>query len=74
MNFSQTDIERIVKENCGDPPEPLRLQQMLKNHKWHLDHIKTNPLRRTSEELASDISSMTRLIDYEQELINKIQQ
>lgn len=70
MNFSQPDIERIVKDNCGNPPDPKRLQKTLDIHKWHLDHIKTNPLRRTSEELASDISSMTRLIDYEQELLS----
>ena len=49
MNLSDTDIRNVVADNCGTPPDPEKVKLMLEVHRWHLNYIRTYPLKLTTK-------------------------
>lgn len=72
MNLSDTDIRNVVADNCGTPADPEKVKLLLEVHRWHLNHSRTNPLMLPTNKHQQIISSMERLINFEENLLKNM--
>ena len=71
MNFSDEQIQKIITDNCGNPPELKLIEKQINLNQSRLDFYTKQPFRK-GQELIDELNSYRRLIAALNEKLNEL--
>jgi preprotein translocase subunit SecA len=77
MNLTDIEIDQIIKNNCGSPPEVEKLKYSIWLNTWKYDdYSKTRrySIHRSDKEYNDNLDSYKRLLNKLQEVLRSVQQ
>jgi hypothetical protein len=71
MNFSDEQIQKIITDNCGNPPQIKHVEIQIKSNQQRLDFYTKSPFRK-GQELINELDSYRRLITALNKILNEL--
>ena len=77
MNLTNEEIDKIIENNCGNPPDVEKLKYSIWLNNWKYEHYsktRRNSIFRTDKEYNDNLDSYKRLVNKLNELLKSVQQ